>query len=146
MDAQSRPSHNMTGEVGGSKKKSFLDIAKEHKREIAIGAAAVLSVMAVVLVVKNRATLMATIKPDHIEDVLTNSLENRNNVIPIIYETIHQNIPGDSPIGATIVRGHIRNLPEGWNPSVSKLELAEKFGYCLDEHQTWVNAYKKAAA
>ncbi|UWG97391.1 hypothetical protein LPY66_00685 [Dehalobacter sp. DCM] len=146
MDSQSRQNHYLAVEAGDCKKKSFMDKAKEHKKEIAIGAAVVLSVVAVVLIVKNREALMAVMKPAHIEDVLTNSLVTTNNTVPIITETIPKNIPGNSLTGITNVRGHIRNLPEGWKPSVSKLELAEKLGYCLDDHQTWVDSYTKLAA
>jgi hypothetical protein len=144
MENQYMSNQNMTEDVGESKEKGFFEKAKEYKKEIAIGAGAVLFV---VLVVKNRKAFISAIKSLHIEEVLTNSLETRNNACPLIPESVSKSVTSDLPIGNIMnVREHIRNLPEGWNPSISKVELAAKYGYSLEEHQTWVNAYTKASA
>jgi hypothetical protein len=146
MDIQSRANHTIDGKINENKKKSFIEKAKEHKKEIAIGAVAILSVVAVVLVVKNKATIKAAFKSMNNEGVLVNSLETRNSVAPIISEVTPTSIPSNVPIVEINVRGHIRNLPEGWNPSASNKEIARTLGYCLDEHQTWINPYTKTAA
>ena len=146
MDIQSRANHTIDGNINENKKKSFIEKAKEHKKEIAIGAVAILSVVAVVLVVKNKATIKAAFKSMNNEGVLVNSLETRNSVAPIISEVTPTSIPSNVPIVEINVRGHIRNLPEGWNPSASNKEIARTLGYCLDEHQTWINPYTKTAA
>ncbi|NTW72587.1 MAG: hypothetical protein HGA49_10165 [Eubacteriaceae bacterium] len=146
MDSQSRQNHYLAVEAGDCKKKSFMDKAKEHKKEIAIGAAVVLSVVAVVLVAKNKASLIAAFKPTHMGGVLSSSLDTRNNVVPIISEALPTSIPGNSPIGMTNVRGHIRNLPDGWRPSLDKVELAKELGISLNGSQTLVDAYSKVAA
>jgi hypothetical protein len=130
METQFIPNQNMTGDVRQSKNKSLFEKAKENKKEIVIGTAIVFSVMGTILVVKNRAVIKSSIKSSLVEEVLTKSIETKNNVSP---NTIN-------------VREHIRNLPDGWNPSINKVELASKYGYSLEGHQTWVNAYTKASA
>lgn len=42
-----------------------------------------------------------------------------------------------------LVYMHLRNLPEGWTPSVEKLVLAEELGIDLKDGQTWVAEYIK---
>ena len=42
-----------------------------------------------------------------------------------------------------LVHMHLRNLPEGWTPSVEKLVLAEELGIDLKDGQTWVAEYIK---
>lgn len=147
METQFISNQNMTGDIGESKEKGFYEKAKVYKKEIAIGVAAVFSVVVAVLVVKNRAAFISAIKSSRIEEVLTNSIEIRNNTGPLISESVLKSVTSNLPVGNIInVREHIRNLPEGWNPSISKVELAAKYGYSLDGHQTWVNAYTKASA
>ena len=146
MEIRSKSNHNIDGNIAEFKKKSLIEKAKDHKKEIAIGAVTILSVVAIVLVVKNRATIEAAIKSTHTKGGLANSLKTRNNVAPTISEVTPTNIPRNAPIVEINVRGHIRNLPEGWNPSASNKEVARNLGYYLDEHQTWVNPYTKIAA
>ena len=146
MEIRSKSNHNIDGNIAEFKKKSLIEKAKDHKKEIAIGAVTILSVVAIVLVVKNRDTIEAAIKSTHTKGGLANSLKTRNNVAPTISEVTPTNIPRNAPIVEINVRGHIRNLPEGWNPSASNKEVARNLGYYLDEHQTWVNPYTKIAA
>jgi len=146
MEIRSKSNHNIDGNIAEFKKKSLIEKAKDHKKEIAIGAVTILSVVAIVLVVKNRATIEAAIKSTHTKGGLANSLKTRNNVAPTISEVTPTNIPRNAPIVEINVRGHIRNLPEGWNPSASNKEVARNLGYYLDKHQTWVNPYTKIAA
>ena len=65
MDIQSRANHTIDGNINENKKKSFIEKAKEHKKEIAIGAVAILSVVTIVLIVKNKTTIEAAIKSTH---------------------------------------------------------------------------------
>lgn len=147
METQFMSNQNMAGDGGESKEKGFFEKAKEHKKEIIIGAVAVISVVGAVLIVKNRAPIISAIKSLRIEEVLTNSSETRNIAGPLISKSVKKSVTSNLPIGNIInVREHIRNLPEGWNPSINKVELAAKFGYSLEEHQTLVNAYAKTFA
>lgn len=147
METQFIPNRYMTGDVSKRKNKSFFEKAKEHKKEIAIGTAIVFSVVGTILVVKNRAVIKPAIKSSLVEEVLTKSIETKNNVSPLVSEPIEKNIMSKYPIDNTInVREHIRNLPAGWNPSNNKVVLASKYGYSLKGNQTWVNAYTKPSA
>ncbi len=146
MESQFMYKQNMTGDTDGIKRKGFFEIVKEHKKEIVIGAAIVVSVVVAVLVVKNRAAFKSTIKSSGIEEILTNSLETRNSTCSLISESVEKSVTSNLAISNINVREHVRNLPEGWHPSTSKVELAAKCGYTLEGHQTLVNAYTKVAA
>lgn len=125
------------GDAGRRKKKGFFEKAKENKWEIAIGAGLVISVVAVGLVYKNKTALKSAIQSSRIEEVLPNSLEIRNVSVPLISDAASKNVVDNLPV--INVKEHIRNLPEGWRPSINKVELAAKNGYLLKRHQTWVN-------
>lgn len=147
METQFIPNQNLTEEVRKSKKKGFLEKVKEYKKEIVTGTVIVLSVTGTILVVKNRAVNKSAIKSSLVKEVSTKSIETKSNVGPFVSEPIEKSIMSKRPIDNTInVREHIRNLPEGWNPSLNKVELASKYGYSLEGNQTWVNAYTKASA
>lgn len=147
MEAQFKSNQNVTRDASKSKKKGFFEKAKEHKKEIVIGAAIVISAGVAVLVVKNKAAFKSVMKSSGIERVLTNSIETRNHPCPLILEADESIVTSNMPDSDIInVSGHIRNLPDGWNPSIKKVELASKHGYSLEGHQTWVDAYTKASA
>jgi hypothetical protein len=115
----------------GTEKENFFEKLKEYKKEIAIVAVTVFS--KIMLVAINKATLQKG----------RTEKENPKNVITKfsdVEKSVTSNLSGNNVIN---VREHVRNLPKGSNPSVNKLELAEKYGYSLEEHQTWVNAYKR---
>ncbi|MDE1549833.1 hypothetical protein [Jeotgalibaca caeni] len=146
MDSELRKSSNIVNKANESKKKSLFERVKDHKKEIVAGTVIILSVVAIVLVVRNKDSLMASIKSSDTEGSLNKNLEIKSNVAPTISGAIPTSISDNSPIATTIVIGHVRNLPEGWKPSTNKLELARNLGYFLEEHQTWVNSYTKAVA
>ncbi len=127
----------------GNRKKSIFEKAKEHKREIAIGALTVLSVAVALLVVKNKAAIRF---PDKKEKVRT-CLKTQCGAVTPIAGPIEKSIASNSSNGNIInVKEHIRNLPKNRNPSQSKIELAAKYGYSLEPKQTLVNAYTKTCA
>ena len=133
----------MTADDGDGKKKGFFEKVKEHKKEIAISA---VIVIATVLVVKNKGAFQSSIKSSRIQEALTSSLENQDNVGPLISESISTSVSSNFPIDNINVRGHVRNLPEGWKPSSSRVELAAEYGYSLGENQTFVSPHTKVAA
>ena len=143
MGAQSKSKQNVTADDGDGKKKCFFEKVKEHKKEIAISA---VIVIATVLVVKNKGAFQSSIKSSRIQEALTSSLENQDNVGPLISESISTSVSSNFPIDNINVRGHVRNLPEGWKPSSSRVELAAEYGYSLGENQTFVSPHKKVAA
>lgn len=146
METRFMSKQNMAGDVGDSKKKGFFEKVKEHKKEMAIGVAIVISAVVTVLVVKNKAAVKSVIESSGIEEILTNSLETQNNVGSLIFESVSTSVPSNLPIDNINVSGHVRNLAEGCKPSISKLESAANYGYSLKENQTWVIPYSKVAA
>ena len=143
MGAQSKSKQNVTADDGDGKKKGFFEKVKEHKKEIAISA---VIVIATVLVVKNKGAFQSSIKSSRIQEALTSSLENQDNVGPLISESISTSVSSNFPIDNINVRGHVRNLPEGWKPSSSRVELAAEYGYSLGENQTFVSPHTNVAA
>ena len=143
MGAQSKSKQNVTADDGDGKKKGFFEKVKEHKKEIAISA---VIVIATVLVVKNKGAFQSSIKSVRMEEALTSSLETPDNVGSLISESISTSVSSNFPIDNINVRGHVRNLPEGWKPSSSRVELAAEYGYSLGENQTFVSPHKKVAA
>ena len=143
MGAQSKSKQNVTADDGDGKKKGFFEKVKEHKKEIAISA---VIVIATVLVVKNKGAFQSSIKSSRIQEALTSSLENQDNVGPLISESISTSVSSNFPIDNINFRGHVRNLPEGWKPSSSRVELAAEYGYSLGENQTFVSPHTKVAA
>ena len=143
MGAQSKSKQNVTADDGDGKKKGFFEKVKEHKKEIAISA---VIVIATVLVVKNKGAFQSSIKSVRMEEALTSSLETPDNVGSLISESISTSVSSNFPIDNINVRGHVRNLPEGWKPSSGRGELAAEYGYSLGENQTFVSPHKKVAA
>ena len=143
METRFMSKQNMAGDVGDSKKKGFFEKVKEHKKEMAIGAVIVISA---VLVVKNKGAFQSSIKSVRMEEALTSSLETPDNVGSLISESISTSVSSNFPIDNINVRGHVRNLPEGWKPSSSRVELAAEYGYSLGENQTFVSPHTKVAA
>lgn len=144
METQSEKNQNLLVDSGEIKEQRFLEKVKEQKNKIAIGAAAVLTMVAAGLVAKNREAFISAIKASSNEKVLTNGLETGNKTIPLILESVSQSsINNFQNIN---VKKHIRNLPEGYNPSYSKMESAAKNGVYLEGNQTWVIAHSKMSA
>ena len=143
METRFMSKQNMAGDVGDSKKKGFFEKVKEHNKEIAISA---VIVIATVLVVKNKGAFQSSIKSARMEEALTSSLETPDNVGSLISESISTSVSSNFPIDNINVRGHVRNLPEGWKPSSGRGELAAEYGYSLGENQTFVSPHKKVAA
>ena len=143
MGAQSKSKQNVTADDGDGKKKGFFEKVKEHKKEIAISA---VIVIATVLVVKNKGAFQSSIKSARMEEALISSLETPDNVGSLISESISTSVSSNFPIDNINVRGHVRNLPEGWKPSSGRGELAAEYGYSLGENQTFVSPHKKVAA
>lgn len=129
--------------VEGKRGESIFKKAKEHKKEIAIVAVTVFSVAVAVLIVKSKAAISL---PDKKEIVHT-GLETQFGAVTPVSGLIQKNVASNSSSGNIInVKEHIRNLPNNWNPSQSKIELAAKQGYSLEPKQILVNAYTKVCA
>lgn len=125
------------------KKKTFFDFVKEHKKVIAIGAVTACAVVVGVVIFKSRTATNAR----NIEEVVAKGLKAHSEAISVrsaVIEAGHaSNLPSNKLIN---VSEHLRNLPDGWKASQSKIDLAARYGFSLEDHQTWVNSYVKTAA
>ena len=129
--------HEKKGDANGTKEKRFWVKVKEHKTEIIIVAATVLTAVASAIVYKRGATI--------------NILKNENmdkyakepkNISPILTEIIENSITDDNLVNQTInVPEYMRKLPKDYRHSQNAVELAKSFGYELPDDETFVRPY-----
>ena len=123
--------------------KSLFDKVKEHKKEIIIVGVTVAAVVGVVLMTKN----WDSIKRVVFSRDSRNTISKQKNNILMTTELINISITENVSIERAVdVSKHLRNLPVGWNASLSKIESAIEHGFILEEHQTWVENYTKICA
>lgn len=122
------------------KKKIFFDFVKEHKEEIAIGSAIACAVIVGLVIFTATNDL-------NVEGLVAKGLKTHGDAISVRSgggEACRVwNLPRNKPIN---VSEHLRNLPDGWKASQSKIDLAARYGFSLGDRQTWVNSYAKIAA
>ncbi len=128
------------------KKNTFLEWINIHKKELIIAGISITTIIAIILGLKNRASIESYWKS--LQQLLEKENHNNNSIArtPVIK---HSNIPSDSinnniiPFSKSphLVREHIRTLPNGHNASMSKLEIAKNKGIQLLPGQTIVNSY-----
>ena len=130
---------------------------KVHKKELLLVGVSITSVIAIILAIQNQEaieelwlslTKKVELSPELAVDSITNSAPMiPPNDIPVkTIESISDSIPvflSNDPHIPFEVSRHIRNLPEGWNPSPEKIAAALKNNILLQEGQTWVEAYLK---
>ncbi len=124
------------------KKKTFFDFVKEHKKEIAIAVGVVVVLGVSVVILKNRPATNAL----NIQEVVADGLKTPSDVIPVTSKVVEACHAMNPPSIKTInVNKHLRNLPDGWKASQSKIDFAARNGISLGDHQTLVDAYAKTA-
>lgn len=127
---------------GDSQEKVFDQFIRKHWWKIALGIGVA---SGIILLVKNRETLKL-----FLNSVLTNRVEDvtiGEELLPLTQESVTENPNIFQLTGKIIyVPAHLRNLPNGWNPSPDKLAEAAQQGIVLAEHQTFVSPYIKGAA
>lgn len=125
---------------------------KRNKKKVLIIGEVVVAVGVGVLVFKNKDALIALVKGGKklsskvppIAD--TTNIETTTEVITTVETeaiTVSKTLNNGDPFG---VEGFIRNLPDGWHPSVEKIAHAAALGIKLGEHQTLVDPYMKNVA
>lgn len=125
------------------KKKSLSTFAKEHKKEITIGALTIGTIVTSIVIYKK---INVPLK-----EAMTYS-----NDIHLGAETVKECIPNllldieiakncdadNNSTSKTInVQEYIRKLPENYKHSQNAVELAEKLGYTLLDDETFVKSY-----
>ena len=131
-------------------KKGFWTWVKEHKKELAIAGITVGSI--ILLAVCNRDSLEACW--DSLKKAISAKLADAPKVAahssPVIAAEV--SVLVSAPVVAEAARmtcdpfevsNHIRNLPQGWNPSPEKIAEAEALGIDLQPGQTIVDSYTK---
>ena len=124
-------------------KQKFCEKVREHKTEIIIAGVTIVSVTAVVLISRKWGVLNS----QDVTNLLKDGAKAKSNVVPLVPVTIQNTIIDSTSDGKIVeISKHIRDLPEGWKPSLEKLSTALMNGFELAENQTWVDDYPKFCA
>ena len=120
-------------------KKEFVTWVKAHKTELIIAGVSIGAILAIILGIKNRDSLVkvwntmrAAIKTEHAptKQILCIQATEAEEIINAPFE----------------VSGHVRNLHPGCHASAEKLAEAKAMGIILLPGQTLVDAYTKRGA
>lgn len=123
-------------------KMTILEKTKAHKGKIIIAGVTVLSLVGVVLIAKNWDAISA-----YVINHLKRGAKTSDNLAYLITEATETAVTNNpSNVRVIDISRHIRNLPEGWNASPEKIDVAIKTGIKLNAHQTWVDNYSKMYA
>lgn len=140
-------------------KKTIFEWLKAHKKELAIAGASIAGVIITIIAIKNRAelkkywdelqTAISKLSENKQSKIIVNSCDTTN--MKTLSEAVDSvELPVAVPLNhitankmAFDVQKHIRNLPQGYHPSLEKIETALENGVELAPNQTWVRDYKK---
>lgn len=133
-------------------RKELICWIKEHRKELAVVGISIVSLILIVLGIKNRKKLKEVW--DSLQKCLkhptTESKEAITKVtVKIPHETIREvntaTFSNSESLPFEVAR-HIRNLPAGWHASPEKIAEARKHNIILTNSQTWVESYMKGGA
>lgn len=143
------------------KKKSFLLWVKEHKKQLIIAGVSVVTIVGIILGIKNRESIMklweslrlvVTKQPMQAAEVkIMLSTTSAPISVPVIDTVPVTEITVIKTTGGIArspfdVSEHFRNLHEGWQASATKIATAVAHGYDLQPGQTWVDSFTKGGA
>ena len=133
----------MDKKVETKKKKALSTFAKEHKKEIMIGALTIGTVITGIVIYKkcNVPLKNAMVNPNDIHLGTETVKENIPDLLPDVEIDKNCNIDNDSVSRIINVPEYIRKLPKDHKHSKNAVELAEKSGYDLLDNETFVKAY-----
>ena len=123
--------------------KGIFEFLKENKKSIVIGAVTFCTLVTGVFILKNRKSAINALE---VKEIVDKGMEICEDVVPMLQQTIEPAKETDISKRIINVREHLRNLPNNYNASQSKIDLAAQYGIILAEHQTWVNSYPKTVA
>lgn len=139
-------------------KKGFIQWVKAHKKELVIAGISIASIIAIIIAIKNKDSIVAlwkslrkSIDRPPVKSV-ANSYDAVENIIHesvSLAETVSEAQIIQFPVGRNIqstfdVSDHIRNLPNGCHASAEKIATAAEHGFKLKSGQTWVDGYTKS--
>lgn len=121
------------------KDNKFTTWVKSHKTEIAIAGGIILTTVGAVLLVNNWESVKGLVSKE-IKELPAPALN-----VEIEKPSIPQ-INKEPVLKIVDVRDHLRNLPSGHHPSLSKLAEAAEIGIELGDNQTYVSAHPRCYA
>ena len=131
-------------------KKGFIQWVKAHKKELVIAGISIASIIAIIIVIKNKDSIVALWKSlrKSIDRPPVKSVANSHESVSLA-ETVSEAQIIQFPVGRNIqstfdVSDHIRNLPNGCHASAEKIATAAEHGFKLKSGQTWVDGYTKS--
>lgn len=126
-------------------KRKIRNWIKEHKKEL------ILSGISITMIILTLVGISNSKEIEQFLDVLNDRIGNRGDCDITVLSTDSINLePPKAVTERTIsltkapheVSEHLRNLPQGWNASPSKMLTAVEHGYNLIPGQTWVESYR----
>ena len=124
-------------------KKHLRERIKEHKTEIIVACATIVSIAGAIMLASN----WDAIKSRTLAVLVKKHVKVKADSVPV-FETIVESdtIELEATEKIVDVIKHIRKLPAGQNASIAKLLTANDNGFELASGQTWVDAYSKVCA
>ena len=133
----------------------------KHKKELAIAGISIAALIATILCIKNKATVLAywaALKKAIAQ--LRSTTDAPVAKVPrqkIVHTTVKATKPINQQVTPSVedvprvahractdpcvVDPHIRNLPLGWHASAEKIATAQEKGFELQDGQTWIDTY-----
>ena len=136
-------------------KKGFIEWIKAHKKQLTIAGISTLAAIGIILGIKNKdaiiefwESLQKSISKAPVELPKSSSStpktpKARTTMIESLTETKEIDRSYTLSTNPFNVKGHLRNLLEGWHASLEKVAEAELFGIDLLPNQTLVDSYMK---
>ncbi|HHX60379.1 MAG TPA: hypothetical protein GX707_06540 [Epulopiscium sp.] len=132
-------------------KGAFIKWVKAHKKELFLAGISIASLIGIIVGIKNKdsinklwTVLQKTVSRMPADKVATKVTENSISVVETVSASDIILLPAHNEYRAIFdVKGHIRNLYEGWNTSPEKMAAAAEHGIELLPGQTWVESYTK---
>ena len=116
-------------------KNKIKDFLQKHKRVICVTGCTIITLCCATLLLEHKKT---------------NYICVSNNINPMTEKTIAPStemlVENMNSVKVVDVREHIRHLPQGYYPSIKKIEEAAKQGIQLTDNQTIVSAHSRCYA
>ena len=131
---------------------------KKHRKALTIAGVGIGTLIALILGIKNKDDIKAlvnSLQKTTEKSIVTGSTAPELTVLakpsvpvipvhPVVEDASAAAMRHASEIPFEVSK-HLRNLPEGWNPSAEKVATAAANGFELGQGQTWVDTFTKGA-